>query len=162
MVPPPCGSSSDLRPWSLLRAVWLPVGHTHSESPAGVNGLSRLPSPGFENWVGSPVLFFENWVGSPVLASKHGGPLHCSAQSWPKHGVQLWLRFDFFQPRIVPAQRSEIATSSICTNSTSGFTDCKLTYKEVGRNPLNLPSIFQRRSGPRVWITRHSAVTALE
>ena len=45
------------------RAVWLPVGHTHSESPAGVNGLSRLPSPGFGNWVGSPVLFLETGLG---------------------------------------------------------------------------------------------------
>ena len=48
---------------SRRRAVWLPVGHTHSESPAGVNGLSRLPSPGFGNWVGSPVLFLETGLG---------------------------------------------------------------------------------------------------
>ena len=33
------------------RAVWLLVGHTHSESPAGVSGLSRLPSPVLSRWV---------------------------------------------------------------------------------------------------------------
>ena len=53
---------------------------------------------------------------------------------------------------IIPA--TLIAASSMCTNYTSGFINCKLTYKEVGRNPLNLPSIFQRRSGPRVWINQ--------
>ena len=36
---------------SRRRAVWLLVGHTHSESPAGVSGLSRLPSPVLSRWV---------------------------------------------------------------------------------------------------------------
>jgi len=67
----------------------------------------------------------------------------------------------FLQPRVVPVRRLQhsrfparrLQHPRFVPIQPRGFTNCKLTYKEAGSNPLN-PSIFQRRSGPRVWINQ--------
>ena len=43
------------------RVVWLAVGHTHSESPAGVSGLSRLPSPVLSRLYSRAGLGHQSW-----------------------------------------------------------------------------------------------------